>query len=263
MQTFTYVENSLCPEYQSLDIYLPKTTEENKKLPCIIYVFGGGFQRGNKSKVDRKPQAFTDRGFIFISINYRLSPSEKHNMTAKHPDHIKDVAAAISWIYNNIDCFNGDIKRIFLMGHSSGAFLATLVSTDDRYLNEHNLNLSIIKGTISLDISGYNLLKLYQNTFPLFRELLENAFGKDPNTFAEASPIKYIKSGKNIPPFLLSYTRSAALEQNQKFANELISNGIKAILVDCTSQDHFSIDIEIGIPGDRLTQEIFNFIESI
>ena len=46
-----------------------------KNLPVAVWIHGGGWHRGDKSDVDRKPQAFVDQGFVFISINYRLFPN--------------------------------------------------------------------------------------------------------------------------------------------------------------------------------------------
>ena len=58
-------------ERQTLDIYAPP---DGKKLPVVFWIHGGGWQTGDKSSVQQKPQAFVDRGFVFVSTNYRLLP---------------------------------------------------------------------------------------------------------------------------------------------------------------------------------------------
>ena len=68
---------------------------------------------GNKSSVQQKPQAFVDRGFVFVSTNYRLLP---------HVDMetiIRDVAKSLGWVHTHIAEYGGDPKRIFVMGHSA------------------------------------------------------------------------------------------------------------------------------------------------
>src|SRR5947209_19933243 len=56
---------------QVLDIYSPAGA---KDLPVVFWIHGGGWQIGDKKDVQLKPQAFNDRGFVFVSINYRLLP---------------------------------------------------------------------------------------------------------------------------------------------------------------------------------------------
>src|SRR5262245_35006875 len=56
-------------ERQMLDVYSPA---KGKDMPVVVWIHGGGWQRGDKSEVEKKPQAFVDKGFVFVSINYRL-----------------------------------------------------------------------------------------------------------------------------------------------------------------------------------------------
>ena len=59
-------------EQQVLDVYAPKGA---KGLPVVFWIHGGGWQAGDKADVQVKPQAFTDKGFVFVSTNYRLLPA--------------------------------------------------------------------------------------------------------------------------------------------------------------------------------------------
>ena len=58
-------------ELQTFDVYVPA---EGKNLPVVVWIHGGGWHRGDKSKWTR-PQAMVDKGFVFVSINYRLFPT--------------------------------------------------------------------------------------------------------------------------------------------------------------------------------------------
>src|SRR5438045_5226381 len=60
-------------ERQTLDVYAPS---EGKMHPVVVWIHGGGWQAGDKKEVDKKPQAFVDKGFIFVSVNYRLLPDK-------------------------------------------------------------------------------------------------------------------------------------------------------------------------------------------
>jgi acetyl esterase/lipase len=141
---------------QSLDLYLPGTPGPH---PVMVMVHGGGWRLGDKANramwKDKAPH-FHREGWVYISVNYRLSNGEG---LPPHPVHVQDVAKALAWVHNNIKQHGGDSEQIYLMGHSSGAHLAALVSTDERRLAAEGKKLSIIKGTICLDTAGYDIEK--------------------------------------------------------------------------------------------------------
>src|SRR5512145_435132 len=56
---------------QVLDVYAPP---DAKNRPVVFWIHGGGWQTGDKSSVQGKPKVFTERGFVFVSTNYRLLP---------------------------------------------------------------------------------------------------------------------------------------------------------------------------------------------
>src|SRR5580658_8878842 len=58
-------------EWQTLDVYAPA---EGTDHAIVFWIHGGGWETGNKSEVQAKPQAFVDHGFVFVSTNYRLFP---------------------------------------------------------------------------------------------------------------------------------------------------------------------------------------------
>src|SRR5437588_2766132 len=78
---------------QVLDVYAPKGA---KDLPVVFWIHGGGWQTGDKSEVQEKPRAFTQRGFVFVSTNYRLLP--KVDMETI----IRDVAKSLGWVHKHI-----------------------------------------------------------------------------------------------------------------------------------------------------------------
>src|SRR5262245_38384904 len=116
-----YVEKG--DERQVLDVFSPKNA---KNLPVVFWIHGGGWQAGDKTDVQIKPQVFMDKGFVFVSINYRLLPS------VEMATIFRDVAKAVRWVHDHIAEYGGDPKRLLVMGHSAGAQLAALICTDDR-----------------------------------------------------------------------------------------------------------------------------------
>jgi hypothetical protein len=95
---------------------------------------------------------------LFIVIRAYLNQGEE---TIKHPDHIEDVACAFKWVKDNISNYGGDPESIFLMGHSAGGQLISLLALEPKYLLHHNISYDCIKGVIGL--SGvYNFDRLHK-----------------------------------------------------------------------------------------------------
>src|SRR6202158_3881181 len=135
-------------ERQVLDVYAPK---DAKNLPVVFWIHGGGWQTGDKKDVQIKPQVFMDKGFVFVSTNYRLLPD------VDMATIVRDIAKSIRWVNDHIAEHGGDPKRLFIMGHSAGAQLAALICTDDRYLKAEGLSLAITKGCVPVDGDTYDV----------------------------------------------------------------------------------------------------------
>src|SRR5205814_6082511 len=93
-------------ERQVLDVYAPPGA---KNLPVVFWVHGGGWQTGDKKDVQLKPQAFTEKGFVFVSTNYRLLPAVDMGTI------VRDVAKAVRWVHDHIAEYGGDPTRLLVM----------------------------------------------------------------------------------------------------------------------------------------------------
>ncbi|MCA9116440.1 MAG: alpha/beta hydrolase, partial [Planctomycetaceae bacterium] len=146
-----YVENG--HERQVLDVYTPEKAA-SERLPVMFWIHGGGWQVGDKSDVALKPKVLTERGFVFVSTNYRLLPHvEMEELT-------RDVARAAGWVHRNIAEYGGDPQRMFVGGHSAGAQLAALLCTDDRYLKAENVPFDVLQGCVPVDGDTYDIPKI-------------------------------------------------------------------------------------------------------
>lgn len=120
-----------------LDVYYPKNS---KDFATIVWFHGGGLTSGEKEI----PQALKDKGFCVVAPNYRLAPK------AKSPEYIEDAAAAVTWVFNNIQKYGGDTSLIFLSGHSAGGYLDLMVGLDKKWLKAYNIDANRIAGLIPL-----------------------------------------------------------------------------------------------------------------
>ena len=105
-----------------LDVYYPEG-ETEKPRPVLIQIHGGAWIIGHKQQ-QAMPliHHLVSRGWVCVSINYRLSPKEKF------PAHIIDVKKAIAWTKQNIAQYDGDANFVCLTGGSAGGHLSTLAA---------------------------------------------------------------------------------------------------------------------------------------
>jgi len=240
-------------ERQMLDVYAPA---EGKNLPVVLWIHGGGWKAGDKAGVQRKPQAFADKGFVFVSTNYRFVPK----VTVK--EMTGDIARAIRWIHDHAKEYGGDPKSIFVMGHSAGAHLAALVCTDDRYLKAEGAPLSIIKGCVPVDTAVYDVQKQIETIGSPRAAMYSGVFGTSESSQKEFSPISHVAKGKNIPPFLILHVadRPDSKVQSQMFAAKLKEAGVSTKVVAAEGTTHGTINMNLGLPKDRPTQEMWEFL---
>lgn len=270
-----YVPGSRNP-LQRLDIYAPAklgtepapsastglaTTPKTmlaKKLPVILYIHGGSFCLGDKvSSVTTMPQVFTSKGFVFVSVDYRLSPA------VHFPAHVQDVASAIAWIHRSIGRYGGDPNRIFLLGHSAGAQLAALVSTDQRYLLRHGLSLKTVSGVVLLDGGALDVAASLLTDKR--RPVKSPAFGSNPAVWRQASPIYHVKEGKNIPPFLIYYLpwTIQSTEQNTKLISALRRARVPFDVHVIENKNHREINEALGNDNDPEGEQIIRFFNRL
>lgn len=249
-------------ERQVLDVYFTAGAQDR---PVVFWIHGGGWQTGDKSDVQLKPQVFVEKGFVFVSTNYRLLPDVDMGTI------IRDVAKSIRWVHEHIADYGGDPNRIFVMGHSAGAQLAALVSIDGRYLEAEGLSLAILKGCVPVDGDTYDV--------PAIIEMAETRnrvhhrpqatfghrqkFGNDPAKHRDFSAVTHVAKGKGIPPFLILYVAEQPdnTAQAQRLAAVLKEAGVPATAFGARETSHNRINADLGLPDDPATKALDAFLD--
>ena len=258
------------PNLLSLDVYEPVNAAAPG--PVMIMVHGGGWVMGDKAG-DGGPQPpllfpkmpyFIELGWTFVSVNYRLTNTELplgDPQQATYPSQPQDLAAAVSWVHQNINQFNGDPDRIVLMGHSAGATMVAQVGTNEEFLEAHGMSLFDLSGVIPLD-GFYDVPRQLPQGAPY----LPLVFTEDPAVWADASPPNHVEDGKGIPPMLLVYQGVNFNGNSPSHAiqmEELLTDaGIQAEAFD-SLKSHADLGSDIGIPGDRLSDKVDEYIASL
>lgn len=247
---------------QILDIYAPPGA---RNLPVVFWIHGGGWQAGDKTQVQKKPEVFTARGFVFVAANYRLLPAV--DMTAL----TDDVARALGWVHANIAAHGGDPRRIFVMGHSAGAQLAALLCTDERRLRAHGVPFSALRGCVPVDGDTYDLPAII-----LTAETRRRVHGQpEPKSSHRAkfgteeqhrdfSAVTHVAPGKGIPPFLILHVAEHPdnTAQAQRLGAVLRSAGVPVKVFGARETNHSRINAELGWPQDPCTRELWAFVDA-
>ena len=103
-----------------MDILQPKS---DAKLPAIVYVTGGGFINANKDNGVQLRMHLAEAGYVVASIQYRVAP------TAKFPQPLEDVKAAIRYLKAHADQYGIDPERVGIVGGSAGGYLTAMAGT--------------------------------------------------------------------------------------------------------------------------------------
>lgn len=219
---------------QRFDVYAPANAHG---APVIVMVHGGGWRIGDKSMrrmVQNKVAYWVPRGYVFISINYRMLPD------ADPLQQARDVARAIATAEEKAATWGGDRTKFVLMGHSAGAHLIALVTTSRQLAPE--LRGATWRGAVLLDSAALDVVEIMQHRH--FR-LYDDAFGSDPSFWKSVSP--YHALTKAGPPLLAvcSTRRSDSCPQAARFTEKARSLGMRSSVLQ-ENLSHEQINETLG-----------------
>jgi len=208
----------------SVDLYIPKIGSYENPLPVVVFFYGGCW--GNcvsyyKEDYIFVADALTELGYIVVIANYRMYPEVTFNTI------IDDAQKSVEWTRENIDLFFGDRENIFIMGHSSGAHLAVLLSLNEEYLNTDTR--SALRGSIGLS-GPYDFL-------PYTEDYLPKIFGPQEDA-AYSQPINFVH--KNETPLLLMYGKDDKVIKEKNIIN--LSKKIRDINESITEKHYEGLD---------------------
>src|SRR5580658_6352239 len=114
----------------TLNVWVPAKASD-KKLPVMVWIYGGGFESGTTSEARQDGTHLAQQGVIVVSMNYRLGVFGffVHPELAKESGHnaagnygLMDQTAALRWVHENIAVFGGDPGNVTIFGESAGSF---------------------------------------------------------------------------------------------------------------------------------------------
>jgi acetyl esterase/lipase len=230
-----------------LDIYVPAAAID---APVIVSIHGGGLRGGDKSGHVFVGQRFAAAGHVTVVVNHRLSPG------VTHPAHIEDIAAAVGWVKRNIAKHGGDPNKLFVIGHSAGAYLAALLVLDPTYLAAHGLTPRDIRGVVP--VSGF----FYVDRPGVAPDRPKDTWGIDAKVWKAASPGTYVN--RDVPPMLLLYADGDdgwRRNQQHEFMTALGAAGQRQTEVRMIKgRTHNTVWSEMAKSDDETARAILQFV---
>ena len=206
---------------QRLDVYEPRAPSGAQQSPgghpVIVFFYGGSWHSGSRADYRFVGEALAARGLLAVLADYRLYPE------VSYPEFLQDSAAAVAWARREASRYGGDPARLYVMGHSAGAYIAAMLALDPRWLRAVGLSPSDLKGWIGL-AGPYDFLpSALPDVQPVFHH---------PDYPPGAQPIEHISSraprtflGAAIKDTVVSPSRST-----QQMADKLEAAGVPLTL---------------------------------
>ena len=195
------------------DIYRPATVPADGRCPVVVWIHGGAFRLGDKSRM-MMPGPIIDGGMAIVSINYRLSQQ------AIWPAQLQDLANVSRFIRANADEYGFDTGRLAAFGSSAGGHLAAMMGiafADDPELRIH----AVVDwyGPIHFQHMDHDIgLTGVERGSPPNGEagspesdLIGAVVNDRPDLAFAASPLHYLERSDSAPPFLIMHGDSDPL----------------------------------------------------
>ena len=231
---------------QKLDLYIPDGLKG--PAPVILFFYGGSWQSGSKDYYRAFGQAFASQGIVVAVADYRLYPQ------VKYPAVVQDGAAALRFVHDHVAKDGGDPGRIFLAGHSAGAYIAVMLDSDLSYLKAAGADPAWVHGVIGI-AGPYDFLPL---TDP---DLIDIFGGAEVRA---TQPIDHI-DGKRAPMLLAHGTadQTVGIGNSRRMAKKLTSFGSEVAVKEYDGVGHIGILLSLSAvlgPRTTLRDDIVRFV---
>lgn len=237
---------------QHLDLYAAPNAAH---APVVLFIHGGSLEEAGERRTSPMYvpvcPGLVNRGMVCATMDYRLAPS------SQWPAMPEDVAAAVRWLKDSVARRGGDPSRIFLVGHSSGCFLAALVALDSIYLQKSGLTTAAVAGVVAMGCTLAPWDTAGKNVNP---QKLAQAFARDAGdrqlygTLAwrlRANPTAWVS--RTAPPFLV------LVAESERFFPSILEEGAR--FVRLLREQQRSADIRI-LPGRRHITTTTGFLDA-
>jgi acetyl esterase/lipase len=215
-----------------LDIY--RSTNTQVAAPVIVFFYGGNWNTGQRADYRFVGAALAAKGYVAVLPDYRLYPE------VRYPEFLADSAQAVRWVFDHIAEFGGDVRNVFLMGHSAGAYNAAMLALNADYLRAAGVDARRVRGLIGL-AGPYDFL-------PLIGPIAKAVFGF-PDTPITTQPIQFA-SPAAPPAMLLTGERDDLVDpgNSTRLAARLQQHGVPARVIAYPGLGHRTLVGALAAP---------------
>jgi acetyl esterase/lipase len=223
-------------ERQRFDVFVPGTSIDDADkaagAPLVIFFYGGSWSMGSRRDYAFAGQALAARGFVVMVVDYRLYPE------VRYPDFLRDCAQAVGYGLDHARELGADPRRVFLLGHSAGAYNAAMLALDPRWLHAVGHSPDELAGWVGL-AGPYNFLPIGDPGVKLVFDW--------PGTSPDTQPINHVDDLASPPPAFIGAARTDSVvhpEQNSvPLAERLRARGAA---VTSRSYEHVNHALLVG-----------------
>jgi acetyl esterase/lipase len=220
---------------QRLDIYRPLGAAPAGGWPVVVFFYGGSWHSGARAQYGFVGAALASRGMLVLLADYRLYPE------VRFPDFLRDSAQALAWGLRHATEFGGNPARVFVMGHSAGAYNAAMLAFDARWL--------AATGHAPRELAGFIGLAGPYDFLPMSNRDAQPVFFH-PNYPPDTQPMAF--AGAAAPRSFLAAGRSDALVDPERntatLAARLSAAGVPVSLQRYARAGHTTLIGAFGLP---------------
>ena len=234
---------------QRIDVYVPAGAHQ---APVLFMVHGGAWMLGDKASarvVANKVAFWLPKGYILVSVNYRLRPPDPLRQ-------VEDVAMALAFVQAQAASWGGDSAHLVVMGHSAGAHLVSLLASDPSIAGAQGAKPWL--GTVALDSAAMDVVRIMQAPHLRF---YDRVFRGDPSYWRSVSPLHRLSAAPRPMLLVCSSQRADSCPQAQSFAAKVTQLGGRVLLVPI-DKSHREINADLGLPG-TYTDAVAAFMHSL
>ena len=233
---------------QALDLYVPDGLIA--PAPVLLFFYGGGWQGGRRGDYLALGQVFASVGIVTAVADYRIYPD------VKYPAFVEDAAAALTFLHAHVAEHGGDTSRIFVSGHSAGAYNAVMLASEPAFIEASGGKLDWIAGVIGI-AGPYDFLPMEE------KEYVDMFHGRNN---MDSMPVNHITGPR--PPMLLvtgDRDRTVHPRNTQSMAARLRAAGSPVAEIHYPGAGHVGIILSLLAPFRSLTplrRDMLDFIHA-
>jgi acetyl esterase/lipase len=182
-----------------LQLDLARPAQGTGPFPGLVYIHGGGWYAGNRSMYRAEIAEAAQRGYVAVTVSYRLTDVTDGKAKNPFPAQVEDVKCAVRWLRANAAKYHVDAHRIGAKGASAGGHLSLMLGTTEAAKEfEGNGGQPDVSSAVQAVVNFYgptDLPRLHE-TGQKVPEILENFLGGPPaaraDAYRAASPIVHL-----------------------------------------------------------------------